>query len=308
MANVESSQNKRFHPVAWVQANFQKILILLVSSLYIIQGAFKLTQTQASIVEVLGNAALSIVLGVTISNTLRSSGLQAGRRSDIFASSMKAYGEVKVKATPYFDKLSQWCLFKNNNELLEKRRDIIQRGGLHWKAYLHGYYDTHLNTLTSEQLKVYYKAKHAKIPKLVANELLSDLPVSKTSRSKFGISEQTYKHSNVFFDIITKLTISIIGAYYMLEPILNQEGVANIIWHTIQIGLWITLGILKYCEAKNFMENEYRQTHIVQKTEYLNEFVVTMQNNPTVIEEVEDNTGVTQDIEEFLREKGVLNE
>ena len=55
------------------------------------------------------------------------------------------------------------------------------------------------------------------------------------------------------------------------------------------------------------MENEYRQTHIVQKTEYLNEFVVTMQNNPTVIEEVEDNTGVTNDIEEFLREKGVLN-
>lgn len=307
MANVESSQNRKYHPIIWLQTHFQKILIILVSSLYIIQGAFKFTQTQASIVEVLGNAALSIVLGVTISNTLRNSGLQAGRRSIIFTLSMKAYGEAKVKATPYFDRLTQWCLFKNNNELREKRMDIIQRGGLHWKAFLHGYYDTRLDTLNSEQLKVYYKAKHARIPKLIANELLSDLPVSRCSRSKFGISEQTYKHSNVLFDVITKLTISIVGAYYVLEPILNKEGIANIIWHTIQIGLWITLGMLKYCEAKDFMENEYRQTHIVQKTEYLNEFVVTMQNNPNVITEVEDNTGVTKDIEEFLREKGVLN-
>lgn len=308
MSNVESSQKKRYNPALWFQNNFQKIIIILVSALYIAQGAFNFTLTQASLIDVLGNAALSIVIGVAISSSLRSSGLQAGRHSDIFLASMRTYGEAKVKATPYFDVLAKWCSYKNNMELREKRMDIIQRGGLHWKAFLHGYYDTRLTTLTPEQIKVYYKAKNAYIPKLVANELLSDLPTNKYPRLRFGISEQTYKHSNVLMDILTKIVISLTGAYYILEPVINQEGIANIIWHTMQIGLWVALGMLKYYEAKNFMENEYRQTHIVQKTEYLNEFVVTMQNNPKVIENTNDNTGITQDIEEFLRQKGVLDE
>lgn len=306
MMDVESSK-RRYNPIKWFQANFQKIIIILVSILYIAQGAFNFTKNEASLIDVLGSAALSIAIGVTISSGLRSSGLQAGRRSDIFLASMRTYGEAKVKATPFFDKLPTWCTYKNNIDLYEKRKDIIQRGGLHWQGFIHGYYDTRLATLSKEQVKVYYRAKNASITKLVANELLSDLPTNKYPKLKFGISEQTYKHHNVLMDVLTKIVISLTGAYYVLEPIVNQEGLANIIWHTMQIVLWIALGMLKYYEAQDFMENEYRQTHIVQKTEYLNEFIITMQNNPKIIETVEDNTGITQDIEQFLREKGVLN-
>ena len=71
----------------------------------------------------------------------------------------------------------------------------------------------------------------------------------------------------------------------------------------MQISMWLTFGVMKYVNAKSFIEDEYRQTHLIQKTEYLNEFIITIQNNPSVINEFDEDKEVQQYLDELMKEK-----
>ena len=59
----------------------------------------------------------------------------------------------------------------------------------------------------------------------------------------------------------------------------------------------------RYSSAKSFIEDEYRQTHIIQKTEYLNEFIITIQNNPSVLLEYDEDREVQEYLDELMKEK-----
>ena len=60
---------------------------------------------------------------------------------------------------------------------------------------------------------------------------------------------------------------------------------------------------MKYANAKYFMEYEYRQSHVIQKTEYINEFYVTMENNPKVVEDFDEEQEIDKFILDFIKEK-----
>ena len=306
---TETNQKKKIGEL--LRENLQKITILLVSIIYITQGIFELTKKDTTILDILGNIGMSIVVGFIISSSFTSMGLKEGRGSDLFQNSLKVYGDTKVKATPHFDKLSSWCEYKNAQELEYKKKEIIQGVGLNWKAYKFGYYDEHTEKLNDIQKKAIEDAKNAKIYKLSSQDLLSDLPNKygkfNKRESKFGQTEREYKNKNNIYNFISKVAIAIVCGLYGLEPLINEENfkdvMAGVLWNAMQIVIWITFGVTKYINAKSFMEDEYRQTHIIQKTEYLNEFTVTMQNNPKVIEKYDEDLEINKYIEEYLKTK-----
>lgn len=308
---TEQKEKKKFGEL--LKDNLQKITLVLVSVIYITQGVFAFTKRDTTVLDILGNISLSIVVGTVISSSLSSMGLKDGRNSELFISSLKAYGETKTKATPNFDKLSAWCEYKNYQELELHKKDIIQGAGLNWKAYKYGYYDEHQERLSESQLKALESAKNTSILKLCAEDLFSDLPKTrygmKISRkgNKFGESEYDYKAKTTFNDLFIKLGMSIVMGLYTLVPVITSENIVDvlsgIIWNTMQILMWVTFGTLKYANAKSFMENEYRQTHIIQKTEYLNEFIVTIENNPNAINDFDDSIEIDIYIEKYLKEK-----
>ena len=65
--------------------------------------------------------------------------------------------------------------------------------------------------------------------------------------------------------------------------------------------MWLSFGFQKYIDSKYFMEYEYRQSHLVQKTELFNEFIVTMQNNPTIIYTYDVN--IDEEVDKFIKQK-----
>ena len=289
-----------------IKDNLQKITIFIVSLIYIAQGVFTIVKKDTTIWNIVGSVGLSITVGIVISNSLYSMGLTDGRKSNKFIDSLKGYGEAKNKATPYFDKLSSWCEYKNSQDLESKKKDIIQSAGLNWKAYKIGFYTKHKEKLDKKQEVAIIEADKCTIQKLSSRELLSDIPNNHNkviaTGSKFGSSEKDYKRKNVASDLISKLAMSIICGLYTLSPLINQENMqevmANILWNSMQIAMWLTFGVLKYANAKSFIEEEYRQTHIIQKTEYLNEFIITMQNNPSVINEFDED----KELDKYLKE------
>ncbi len=284
--------------------NIQKVIIFLVSGLYITQGIFSITKRDVSLWDIAGSIGISIVMGLIVTSSFRNMGLRAGRKDQSFINSMEAYGKAKVEATPYFDKITGWCDYKNIQELELAKKDIIQRAGLNWKAFKFGYYEEHQDKLTDEQKIALEKAKMCQISKLQAQELLSDFPKDRKNRAKFGRSVQKYTTRDATLDTFSRILIGVIFGIYGLSPIaFDEHVVSGLIWNSFQMILWLTFGSLKYFDAFSFMVDEYRQSHIISKTEYLNEFVITVKNNPDVIDKYSEEPEIDKYIEEYIKEK-----
>lgn len=309
----EKPVKRRKNIIEFFRDNFQKIVLVLICVIYVVQGLFKFQRKEATLLEIAGSIALSVFVGLVISTNLRAMGLKSGRNSDIYAASVQTYGEVKQKATPMFDKLPSWCEYKNAQELEFKKKEIIQGAGLNWRGYKLGYYDENQEKMNDVQKKAYQEAKNCRIIKFYSNELLSDLPkIDLRTQNRFGKTEKEYKREENITDFVIRIGLGIVGGLYTLQPLLDggnkQEIIAGIIWHAVQIILWFAIGILKFSDAKSFIIDEYRHTHIIQKTELLNEFIVTMENNPKIIEEYDEDLEIDSYIEEFLKKREVKEE
>lgn len=316
----ETGKNVKTKAKQSIKDNMQKLLILAVSALYVAQGLFSLQQRETTVIEVLGNIGISLVVGIFISSCFNSMGLKDGRNSELFVGSVKAYGVAKEKATPFFDKLSAWCDYKNTQDLLSLRRTIIQEAGLNWKAYRFGYYDEHQEKLNDRQKEAIKNAKNAKILKLNSQELLSDLPITTKGKipffgsesKKFGEDKADFQRRTTITNAITKIGMGLVCGLYTLIPLITkdnaQEYIAGVIWHSTQIAMWLIFGYVQYFGSKSFMEDEYRQTHIIQKTEYLNEFVITIQNNPDIINNEEEEIEIDKYIQEFINSRKAVEQ
>ena len=282
-------EKKKFSEL--LKDNLQKLVIAAVSIVYVFQGLFAIQKKDATIWDVLGSIGLSIIVGMIISSSMKSLGLRDGRRSKAFVGSMKAYGEAKEKATQYFDKIQAWCSYKNDLELEARKKEIIQNAGLKWQLYKIGYYDANIPE-EKEQIAALEHAKKCKIERLTTSEMLSDLPSGKFMKRRFGQTENEYKTRGFMSDFISKTLTGVICGLYGLSPLFTEGDVyeiwAGILWNLIQIMMWLTFGMMAYQNSKTFMEDEYRQTHLIQKTELLNEFMVTCQNAPEAIAKYED--------------------
>lgn len=298
-----------------IRDNIQKVAIFAVSIVYVFQGLFSFVERDSTVLEILGNIALSVIVGVVISSSLNSMGLRDGRRSEVFINSTKAYGEAKGRATPMLDSLPKWCRYKNADELEQAKKNIILSAGLSWKAFKFGYYDEHNDKLDDEQKEALQRAKNCKILEFAYSNLLSDSEFSNNTGKgvinkikgkfygRFGRGEKDYLLSGSVGDFASRIFTGIVCGLYMLVPAISGAAMAKIVWNTLQVALWLGIGILKYSNAKYFMENEYRQTHIIMKTEYLNEFIATMENHPEVIEQDVEEIAINKYIDEWIKSK-----
>ena len=89
---------------------------------------------------------------------------------------------------------------------------------------------------------------------------------------------------NILKDAIMMLFWSAIFSGYILMPIINGDTLPSVLWNTWQVICWVAGGVSKYQDAKDFMVNEYRQTHLVEKTETLGEFLSIMENNESLLD------------------------
>ena len=312
---IKTNPKKKRKLVEILKENLQKIIIGAISVIYITQGLFQIKRKDATLWDIMGSIGMSIIVGSVIWGNLRIMGIRDGRRSEIFVASTKSYAIAKEKATPEFDKLSAWCEYKNDQELEAKRKSIVQGAGLNWKAFKLGYYDDEKNytRLNEKQVEAIQNARSCTIYRINSQEILSDLPsLANKNGNRFGESQREYLLKHEFTDVLMRVMVGMVAGMYGLSPLITGENaseiIAGVVWNTLQIIAFIAFGIYKYGQSKSFIEDEYRQTHIVQKTELLNEFIVTMQKNPDIVNKYEDDLEMEEYIKKYIEMKQKIKE
>jgi len=285
-------------------------LVVIIGVLYVLQGLFTLSKSGKSWQDILGGIAESFLVGFMIYTSLRRMGLRMGRKDDRFLESLDLYADTKAQTRDYREKTPAFCVYKNIQEVESAKREYLEDNGLNYTLWKYGKYTKEMVDrleLDEQQKKCLDNVANIKIQRLKPNELYSDLPhLSKRQLKKygrFGLDEKHYQAQNGMKDIMFMVFGALLSGYFILQPIITKDSLANVLWNAVQLSVWVAFGIGKYYQSYMFMINDYRQSHIIQKTEILNEFISIMSKNPKALDEYDEELKYLKELEKIEQEK-----
>lgn len=295
----------------WLIESIDKFVIVGISILYVVQGLFTITKSDKSLIDILGSILEGFIVGLTVYMTMRRMGIKQGRKSKPFQDSLDLYANVKDETKPFRHKSNAFCRLKNEENLLNAKIEFLEDNGLSYELYEKGFYDDKQNVLRigleEYQVKALDEVKNIKVAKIRPRELYSDLPkMSKRQEEKYGMwgkDEKNFSIIETMKDATSMLIFAIVGGYWVLNPIINDKALANAIWNAIQLLIWFGFGLLKYFASYSFMINEYRQSHIIQKTELLNEFISIEKYRPEKLDRYDHEEIYLKQMQEIKEEE-----
>lgn len=304
---MEKQENKK-NIFKILKSKIYIIAIVVVSIFYVFYGLFNFEKTGKSVVEILGSIGMSFIIGLSLVNFLRKEGLKSARDDETYKNSLILYAEAKEKAKPYYDKLPAFCVYKTEQDKTNIKREIITNANLSYFKYLKGFYKDKQD-LEEYQKKAIEEANVVKIEPYQTSKILSDLPNEGILgiKSRYGRDEKQYIAQKNVSGILSKVIWAILSGYYTLGP-LNSDNLPQAVWNALQIAIWLAFGSIDYANAKEFIINEYRQTHIIQKTSFLEEFITLMEKEPEKLNQYDDELMFKQYLENEEKKNNLIEE
>lgn len=277
--------------IGWFKTNILTLIVALVSLAYIIFGLVGFDPKEQSLLELIGNTALGIGVGVTINMLLGKIGISKGLVSAPFLNTKKTYGQVVDDISTDIDKLDDFCDKKVEQIRERKIRQALKAGGLLYDRFIKGEYNSDnicppkpKNTKASEYKRnckivrgAYEKALRVKVYNLNATSLISEIDEDKeTDKPEQTINK--YETIATAKNLTTKILFALVFAYFGVGMI-EDASWANVIWHAFQIALWLSFGVVRYFQDYSYITMQYRQK-IIRKTNYLIEFREALKVNP----------------------------
>lgn len=274
-----------------IKKNMSRIIIILICISYVLQGMFAIVKADFDLETFLGRIGTSLICGLSIYTSMRESGIQDGKSSDNFIGSLQLYAVTKTKIEKKY-LLNAFCIYKNKQAIEEKKQQILEQNGLDYILYKKGRYNEEtklyltLNDDEKKVLKIVNKQSFV-VRTINTKYLLSDSPklnVRKLKKGEITIDVAEYKRRSFITDLVTMIMWAAIFSFYGLEPLINGFSWGKILWNLWQIICWLSCGITKYISSRDFIENEYRQSHLVYKIELLEEFIQIVEQNQSLLE------------------------
>jgi hypothetical protein len=209
-------------------------------------------------------------------------GSVSGQQDIIFVRTKQEYGKIiSNQITPHIDKLDFFCEDETKEALRRKQTNILLKGALSYEKFIKGEYDND-TTLTEHKKEAFEQARKTQIKPLTSAVLLSENDDNEDETS-FGRTPTQYKRSRFVKTLSSKVITMLIFGYYSMTL---REGVdlGAIIWATIQIAVFLALGILEWLNAYNYEIAEHRQA-IIKKANYLLVFYNKITVNPKLYDE-----------------------
>lgn len=283
-------ENKGKKIIKKMMSYIELLAVLLLSILYVVQGYFLFARTNKSLDEIIGSIVEGFCVGLTIYICFRTLGLKNGREDEKFLASIEYYSKKKEETIEFRHKTRPFCVMKYTQDLEDARREFLEEYGLNYLLWKKGVYTKEAiekMQLTKEQVTALEKVSKVKVNIINASELYSDISFKGMRRDKygnFGKSDKDFKRSGILTDAIFMLVTTTVFGFYTIVPIVDKD-VSTMLWNLLQLSIWLAFGMLKYRSCYMFIVNEYRQTHIIQKAEILNEFITIMKTNPSILDE-----------------------
>lgn len=247
--------------------NIGFFLIAVVSALYIVKGLYTLGQSGKSVMEILGDGALSASVGFIIGHLMRQTGISYGEDDTELIRIRSYHARLLDEMTPHIDKLDSFCAEENANTLRTLRGRILSRNGIKYDDVfdaegLPRNAELRIPDGASAELKRSIRAKRKAIRRAIGIKIT---PLSPQSLSvdgarnddpyNFGRTESQYLYSRGWRDIVSKVLFGILFGYYAIY-ITDSGSTESIVWASLQIGIYLIFGAAQMMQSYMFVKQE----------------------------------------------------
>ena len=246
--------------------------VILISVIYIAGSLVTISKSGRSIYEILGEGALSLIVGVMINGAFRTVGMKRGDEDERTVATRELHARAVEEISPKIDKLHEFCLSENKRAIKDIRCRILSSAGLKYSDFFDSEGNPKTDTEEPQEKKrkrAYRKALRVKIRHLSPSDLTTDGGDSQEPFD-FGKSKRSYSNRRSIGDGVTRLVMAIIFGYFGVG-LSNGIDIASVIWHSLQIILYISSGIIQMYTSYMWMTDEYRGS-IIKKIDYLQKF------------------------------------
>lgn len=262
--------------------NIGYFVVAFASSVYILTAFLTIDRTGKSLAQIIADGVMAFFLGLFINRIFDLQGMMSGDREERVRAIKEEHGNIVLRLSPYVDKLDAWCEKENEHNYIVQRTKILARVGLkyddcfdkdgvskNWRPNKENLKVKYLKKIEMRKIRAYFKAVNLKLTPLSAGELTSE-GGKEQDPFYFGRTKQQYEAQASFGDIISKIGTACIFGYYGVSFIQNFDY-ARLIWTSLQVALFLVMGVIKMYQAYNFVVDEFRG-RIVKKIDNLQKF------------------------------------
>lgn len=270
--------------------NLGYLIVAFVCGIYILTAFLTIDKTGKSVAQIIADGVISFFLGLFINRVFDLQGIMSGDRELKVQNTKEEHGKIVFEISPYIDKLDLWCDEENKRNYKTQRTKILARVGLkyndcfdddgvakEWEPNKSNFKVKALRRIEKRKLNGYLKAVNLKLTPLSAGELTSE-GGKEQDPFYFGRTKAQYEAQHSLGDIISKIGTAIIFGYYGVSLIENFDY-ARLIWTTLQVALFLIMGVIKMYRAYNFVVDEFRG-RIVKKIDSLQKFENYIKSKP----------------------------
>lgn len=274
--------------------NVGYFVIGFASSIYILTAFLTIEGNGKPPAQIIADGAIAFFLGLFINRIFDLQGMMSGDREARVQATKEEHGNIVLRISPYIDKLDDWCDKENKRVYKVQRTKILARVGLKysdcfddegvakaWKPAGDRLNDKRLSKIEKRKLSGFKKAINLKLATLSSGNLTSE-GGKEQDPFYFGRTKPQYETERGIGDIVSKLGTAFIFGYYGVSLIENFSY-ARLIWTTLQVALFLVMGVIKMYQAYNFVVDEFRG-RIVKKIDNLQKFDNYIKSLPSQVE------------------------
>jgi len=257
-------------------------LIAVVSALYILKGLYTLGESGKTVMQIIGDGAISASVGFIIGHLMRQTGISYGNDDIEVIKTKSLHARLLDKISPYVSGLDAFC--KEETVLAHSaiRQRILSRKGVRYEDCF--FEDGTSRMLRLEipkgcpkeekkvlksKMRAIKKAERVKITPLTP-ESLSVEGSSYNDPYDFGKTQGQYLRRKSGSDIILKLFFGVLFGYYAIY--LTDGGTDAIIWASLQIGIYLIFGVTQMMQSYMFVKSECN-CRTLRKIDELQKFI-----------------------------------
>lgn len=248
------------------------ISVIFISLTYIVSSFILISKTGKSVYEILASGILSLFVGIFISSIFRSIGIERGEADEKTIKTTELHAECVNEITPYIDRLSEFCDRENKHLELSLRAKILANAGLKYEDCFDmdgvGKEPPVLPPPSAPSLIKEHKRRSKKRKKAYRCALNikykpltpASLTTNRLSTSEpfdFGKSKKDFSSQKSVSDIFGRILLALVFGYFSVSFV-GAVNVAQLIWNTLQIALYLCSGTVQMYSSYMWVIDEYR--------------------------------------------------
>lgn len=262
--------------------NIGFFLIAVVSALYILKGLYTLTESGKTVMQIIGDGAISASVGFIIGHLMRQTGISYGNDDLEVIKTKSLHARLLDKISPYVNKLDEFCKAETLLASTSIRQRILSRKGVMYEDcfYPDGTSKMLRITIPSDASREEKRVLKAKMRAIKKAEKVKITPLTPESLSvegtnyndpyDFGRTQGQYLRRKSGGDIIAKLFFGLIFGYYAI--FLTKGSTDSIIWASLQIAIYLIFGATQMMQSYMFVKSECN-ARTMRKIDELQKFI-----------------------------------